>query len=349
MATPSPQPARSPVRNGESSFTRNLKFEVADEEGRALIGSYAISITLGLAFLALVWFGPETRPASLLPVDEEPIAVQFDTAAVPEPTPVPVVAQAGEAERTPAPGPTNLRPGPRGPDPGSPRPGRPGSRTETNRAGAVGDAFGTGSGSGSGGLVGDASNILGGVAVNSGTGGTGGGLGGSGGGGRGGKVVLGSGQGGQGSTTPGRGGIGGGSGTGGGGGGGIGGVGGGGGITRATVRVAAPRPINVDPIAGPGRDVGELGTFIRSRESILRICYEEQGLKQNPSLAGNITVAITLTGGGSVSNARITSRTWSGPGASDAENCIVQKIRSWRFPTSTAGEGTYAFPFVFTK
>jgi hypothetical protein len=349
MATPAPQPGRPTTRDGESAFTRNLKFEVADEEGRALIGSYAISVSLGLAFLGLVLFGPATRTPTLIPVEEEPIAVKFDTAAVPEPTPIPVVAQAGDAERTPAPGPVDRRPGPVGREPGTPRQGRPGSRTETNRAGAIGDAFGTGSGAGSGGLVGDASNILGGVAVNSGSGGTGGGLGGSGGGGRGGKVVLGSGQGGQGSSTPGRGGIGGGSGTGGGGGGGIGGVGGGGGITRATVRVAAPRPINVDPIAGPGRDVGELGTFIRSRESILRICYEEQGLKQNPSLAGNITVAITLTGGGSVSNARVTSRTWSGPGASDAEACILGKIRSWRFPSSTAGEGTYAFPFVFTK
>lgn len=349
MATQSPQEGRAIGRNGESRFTRNLKFEVADEEGRALIGSYTISIALGLAFLALVKFGPETREPTLLSVEEEPIEVTFDSAQVPEPTPVPVVAQAGEAERTPAPGPTNRRPGPVGPDPGSPRPGRPGSRTETNRAGAIGDAFGTGSGSGSGGLVGDASNILGGVSVNSGTGGTGGGLGGTGGGGTGGKVVLGRGQGGQGSTTPGRGGIGGGSGTGGGGGGGIGGVGGGGGITRATVRVAAPRPIDVGPISGPGRDVGELGTFIRSRESILRICYEEQGLKQNPGLAGNITVAITLTGSGSVSGARVTSRTWSGPGASDAEACILNRIRSWRFPSSTAGEGTYAFPFVFTK
>jgi hypothetical protein len=349
MASSSPQAIRPSGRNGESAFSRNLKFELASEEGRAILGSYLISVSLGLAFLLLVWLGPATREPTLLSIEQEPIDVQFDTAAVPEPTPIPAVAQAGEAERTPAPGPTNRRPGPVGPTPGNPRQGRPGSQTETNRAGAIGDAFGTGSGSGSGGLVGDASNILGGVAVSSGTGGTGGGLGGTGGGGAGGKVVLGSGQGGQGSRTPGRGGIGGGSGTGGGGGGGIGGVGGGGGVTRAAVRVAAPRPIDVDPIRGPGRDVGELGTFIRSRESILRICYEEQGLKQNPSLAGNITVAITLTGSGSVSAARVTNRTWSGPGASDAESCILSRIRSWRFPSSTAGEGTYAFPFVFSR
>jgi hypothetical protein len=349
MAT-TPRPATSPSapRSGDSTFTRNLKFEFADEEGRALVGSYAISIALGIAFLLLVHFGPETEAARLLPKPPPPIDVTFNVDSVPEPTPIQPVPQAGEAVRTPAPGPRTAPPGPRGPQPGNPRQGAPGSRTESNRAGAIGDAFGTGSGAGSGGLVGDASNILGGVAVNSGTGGSGGGLGGSGGGGTGGKVVLGNGQGGQGSTVPGRGGIGGGTGTGGGGGGGIGGVGGGGGVVRSTVRVQAPAAISVDPIK-PSRNIDELGTYVRSRESQLRFCYQENGLKVNPSLAGSITVAIDIAEGGAVRGANITRRTWSGAGASESEACIVRASRGWRFPASAAGAGTYAFPFSFTR
>jgi hypothetical protein len=348
MAT-SPRPATSPksARSGESTFTRNLKFEFADEEGRALVGSYLISITLGIVFLLLVHFGPASLPPDLLPPPPPPIDVVFET-PIPEPTPIPPIPAAGEAERTPAPGPTTKPPGPKGPTPGNPKPGAPGSRTETNRAGAIGDAFGTGSGAGSGGLVGDASNILGGVAVNSGTGGTGGGLGGSGGGGTGGKVVLGHGQGGQGSTTPGRGGIGGGTGTGGGGGGGIGGVGGGGGVVRSTVRVAPPAAISVEPLK-PSRNIDELGTYVRSRESQLRFCYQENGLKVNPNLAGSITVAIDIAEGGAVRGANVTRRTWSGAGASESEACIVRAIRGWRFPSSAAGQGTYAFPFSFTR
>ena len=348
MAT-SPQPMNTAPssRNAESTFTRNLKFEFADEEGRALVGSYAISITLGILFLLLVHFGPETPPASLLPPPAPPIVVEFD-GPVPEPTPIPPVATAGTAEAVPTPGPRTAAPGPRGPTSGTPRQGAPGSRTETNAAGAIGTAFGTGSGAGSGGLVGDASNILGGVDVSSGSGGTGGGLGGSGGGGTGGKVVLGSGQGGQGSATPGRGGIGGGTGTGGGGGGGIGGVGGGGGVTRAAVRVQAPTPINVDPLT-PSRNVDELGTYVRSRESQLRFCYQENGLKVNPNLAGSITVAIDIAGSGSVQGVQITRRTWSGAGASESEGCILRTIRGWRFPSSDRATGTYSFPFVFTK
>jgi hypothetical protein len=158
--------------------------------------------------------------------------------------------------------------------------------------------------------------------------------------------VLGNGQGGEGSRTPGRGGIGGGTGTGGGGGGGIGGVGGGGGVSRVAVRVSAPQAISVPDIPGAGGDISDLGTFVRSRESQLRFCYSEYGLKSNPNLAGTINIAISLTPSGSVTGANINSRSWGGAGASAAESCITGKIRSWKFPSGHAG--TYGFPFNFT-
>jgi hypothetical protein len=343
-----------PVKSGgpnptgrETTFTRNLRFELADEENRALLGSYAISIALGVAFLLFVQFYPVTEAPRLLP-ETAPIAVQFQDELPPPEPPPPAVEAEGEVEVTPAPGPRNRPPGRVGPERGSPQQGRPGSETERNTTGAIGDAFGTRSGSGSGGMVGDVSGILAGVETNSGSGGSGGGAAGSGGGGAGGRAVLGSGQGGQGSRTPGRGGIGGGTGTGGGGGGGIGGVGGGGGVTRAAVRVRPPAVVSVEGLGGARRDVSDLGTFVRSRESQLRHCYTEFGLKVNPRLAGTVTVAITMTGSGNVTAANITSRTWSGAGSSEAESCIRSRIRSWKFPASDAGGGTFSFPFNFT-
>jgi hypothetical protein len=348
MATPI-RPANSsatpPTQRPDSTFTRNLRFEWASEEGRALVGSYLISGGLGVAFLLLVHLMP------LKAAEPEPppiITLNYDSLP-PEPPPEPPAAQPGAAERTPAPGPVNKPAGPVGPQKGSPKPGRPGSKTETTNTGAIGDAFGTGSGSNTGGMIGDVSGILRGVDVNSGGGNTGGGLGGNGGGGAGGKTVLGYGQGGQGARTPGRGGTGGGLGTGGGGGGGVGGVGGGGGVTAARVSVRAPAVRAAENLGGAGRDVSELGTFVRSREAQLRFCYQERGLKQNPNLAGTINVSITMTGSGNVTDAEVTNRTWSGGGASDAEACILQKIRSWKFPSSSAGGGTYAFPFNFTR
>lgn len=350
MATPL-RPANAsgptpPGKNGETTFTRGLRFEWASEEGRALLGSYGISGTLGIIFLLLVHLTP---PHPVVKTVDAPVEVTYNPDPLPETAPPPPVAQTGAATVVPEAGPVKKPAGPVGPEKGSPKPGLPGSHTETTSTGAIGTAFGTGSGSGTGGMVGDVSGILRGVDVNSGSGGTGGGAGGNGGGGAGGKTVLGYGQGGQGSTTPGRGGIGGGIGTGGGGGGGVGGVGAGGGVTAARVRIAAPSVRVSDKPLGRGRDVSELGTFVRSREAQLRFCYVERGLKANPNLAGTINVAITMTGSGNVTGVDITSRTWGGAGASEAESCIVDKIRSWKFPSSDAGGGTYGFPFNFTR
>jgi hypothetical protein len=350
MATNHPDEKRAAARTGpvrESTFTRNLRYEVASEEGRALLGSWGASAALGIIWLVLVAFGPRGEAPSLLAPPAPPIEVKFDENELPPPTPI--APQPGEAETTPAPGPKEKPPGPKGPETGDPKPGRPGSKTETNATGAIGDAFGTGSGSGTGGLVGDVGNVLRGVDVSSGSGGTGGGLAGTGGGGTGGKTVLGYGQGGQGSRTPGRGGIGGGTGTGGGGGGGIGGVGAGGGVVLARVAIRAPSVVTAPPLGGQRGNVDELGTFVRSRESQLRFCYNEYGLKNNPTLAGTITVAIAMRSSGDVTGVNISSRTWGGAGASEAESCIKDKIRSWHFPSSAAADGTFAFPFNFTR
>ncbi|HET7457142.1 MAG TPA: AgmX/PglI C-terminal domain-containing protein [Gemmatimonadaceae bacterium] len=338
-----PAPAGPPPER-DSTFSRSLRWEILGEEDRALVGSWATAIALGLIWLLLVWFGPKSPPPQLLNAAETaPITLALDN-PVPPPT---VEAPATTAPEVPAPGPTTKPKGPTGPVKGSPKPGRSGSRNETNRSGAIGDAFGTGAGAGSGGMVGDVSNVLRGVDVNSGSGGTGGGLAGAGGGGTGGKTVLGYGQGGQGSRTPGRGGIGGGLGTGGGGGGGIGGVGTGGGVARNAIRISAPKAIDVPEVTRARGDVESLGNFVRSRESQLRFCYNEYGLKVNPSLAGSITTAITLTGSGSVTGVDVSSRSWSGAGSSEAESCIRNKIRGWRFPSGN--EGTYGFSFNFTR
>lgn len=309
-----------------TTFTRNLRYEAASEEGRRIIGSYAIAIALGVVWLLLVNLLPPAPPAISLmrPEETAPIAVQFDD------TP-PAPAAEAPAAPAPAPRPAAARPGPV-------RQPRGGGRTNTA---AIGDAFG-GPAPQAGGLVGDVSNVLRGVDVKSAPGGApaaGGG----------GKAVIAYGEGGQGSRTPGRGGFGTGLGTGGGGAGNVGGVAGGGGVGRATVRVTAPTVVRAERIGGPGRDVSELGSFVRGRQSQLRFCYEEYGLKANPNLAGTVTVSVTLTGDGAVTGVAIASRSWSGAGAAETESCIRSRISGWRFPPSPQGGGTYSFPFNFTR
>jgi len=314
------EPAPVSGNGRDTVFGRSLRYEIAGEEGRALLGSYIFAFALGIAWLAIVYFGPRTLPMRLLSPDEQPIAVTFD-ALEPNANAAPEGAE-GDAVRVPAPGAPDRGEGARSDRAGRPRQGNAGGRQATaTSAGAIADAFGSGSGTGSGGLVGDVSN-----------------------------VVLGSGEGGEGARTPGRGGIGGTSGAAGGAGGGIGGVGPGGGtVSRTPVRIAPPRPIDAPSVRGVQRDVSELGTFVRGRESQLRFCYNEYGLKVNPDLAGSVTAAVTLAPAGNVTGVNVTNRTWSGTGASDTERCILDKIRAWRFPASEAGGGTFSFSFSFTR
>jgi hypothetical protein len=312
-----PDPSPVPAHGHEEVLGRSLRYEIAGEEGRALLSSYALSFALGIAWLAFVYFGPRTLPMQLLSRDERPIAVTFDTPAPP--------ADAAAAEEAAAAAPP------------VPKARGGGGRQRPSNPAAIADAFG--SSNRSGGLVGDVSNVLRNVDVSSGSGGT------AGANSAGGKVVLGAGEGGSGSRTPGRGGIGNGLGPGGG----IGTGAGGGTVSRTPVRIAPPRPIDAPRAGGVQRDVSELGTYVRGHESQLRFCYNEYGLKENPSLAGSVTASVTLTPAGGVTAVNVTNRTWSGAGAAETERCIADKIRTWHFPPSEAGDGTFSFSFSFTR
>jgi hypothetical protein len=317
-----PRPVRASL--DDVSFTRQLRYEFADAEGRAILYSYAFSGLLGVLWLLLVFFLPAPPNSINLLKEEEPVNIEVKTADIPAPTPAPIPASEGGAPKTAA--------------APAPKPGGGGGPPK-NDTRAINDAFGGGNSNNTGGMVGDVSNALRGTEVASGTGSAPGAQG---------KAVIGYGGGGQSSRTPGRGGLGeglGGNGTGSG----LGGVGGGGGIGFATVRVAPPSVIHAENVGGPGRNVSDLGDYVRGRNSQLQFCYSEYGLKVNPSLAGSVAVAVTLTSDGAVTGVDITKRTWSGPGAAEAESCIKQRISGWRFPSSEHGGGTYSFSFSFSR
>ena len=307
------------------SFTRQLRYEFADAEGRAILYSYVMSGVLGLLWILLVLFLPAPPNSINLLKEEEPVTIDVKAEDVPIPTPAPVpVASAGGAPKVAAPA----------KNPGGGKGGPPKNDTR-----AINDAFGGSPSNNTGGMVGDVSNALRGTEVATGTGSAPGAQG---------KAVIGYGAGGQSSRTPGRGGLGEGLG-GNGAGGGLGGVGGGGGVGFATVRVAPPSVIHAENVGGPGRNVADLGDYVRGRNSQLQFCYSEYGLKVNPQLAGSVAVAVTLTSEGSVTGVDITKHTWSGPGSAEAESCIKQRISGWKFPSSDHGGGTYSFSFSFSR
>ena len=285
-------------------------------EARALTVSHALAVSLGASWLMLVYLTPAPPPsiALLRPEEAAPIAVQFD-----DPPPPPKHA-APPPEAAPT---VNVPP---------PTPAEKEKQRAAKEEAEIGDAFGGGK---TNALVGDVTNALRGVEVAKGSEGGSGGR----------KAVIGYGQGGIGARTPGKGfdaaaaaaasGIG--------------KVNAQGGVARASIRVAAPQVVQ-RPGERASRDMTQLGTFVRSRQAQLQFCYQEQGLLLNPALAGSIGLEVSLAPGGAVAAARVTDRTWSGAGVAETEACIVQRIRGWAFPSSSAaGNETYGFSFVFNK
>ena len=307
MASSSPNAPATPP-NGATSFTSQLRFEVFDEDERALLGSYAIATSIGVAFLLLIQFGPHLPIVQQVERTFGPVIVGPLSDPIGKSTPM---------------DPTDGRAGG----------GAIGARERLARvSGSIRNAFAATAGTGT---VGQPTNILGGVVVSrpgpldAGSGG---------------KTVLEHGEGGMGSIQPGRGGIS----ASGDGGSEIGNVRGGVGVSRTPAKVSMPIAIPIDPLT-PAGDAASVGTFVRSHDAALRFCYEEHGLRANPGLGGAVTVAITVAPSGSVSGAAVTKRTWSGPGAAEAEACILRAIRGWRLPSSGAAPTTFDLPFNFSR
>lgn len=298
----------------DDSLARTLRLDLEDEERRALLGSYAVSTALGVAFLLLQQFGPRSeRVLSLLPDDKQVIVVQ-DLTGIPEPTIIPD---------------------------GSPRTARAGAgrdagmrETSAGAASAedaISGAFGAPAG-GHGAMVGDPKGLLRGVSLSTGDAPSGGET----------KRVLGYGEGGAGSSLPGGAGLGGGSAAG------IGGVRGTTGVGRAQVAVSGLEVRPLDDRRPGGGATAALGTFVRGHESELRFCYEES-LKSDPALAGSVAVAITIAESGHIAGAEVARRSWTGKGAAEAEACMLRTIRGWRLSGVERSAGTYTFPFSFTR
>jgi hypothetical protein len=284
-------------------------------ESRPLAVTHALAVGIGAGWLALVYLTPAPPPtiALLRPEEMAAIEVQFDD----PPPPKQEAPPPEEASAINKPSPTPAE--------------KERERAQKEEA-EIGDAFGGGT---TNALVGDVTNALRGVEVAKGDQ--------AGAGGR--KAVIGYGQGGVGARTPGKGfdaaaaaaasGIGKVNAT--------------GGVARANIRVAAPQVV-ARPGERASRDMAQLGTFVRSRQAQLQFCYQELGLLINPALAGSISVEVTLAPGGAVAAARVVNRTWTGAGVNEAEGCILSRIRSWGFPSSSAaGNETYGFSFVFNK
>jgi TonB family protein len=113
-----------------------------------------------------------------------------------------------------------------------------------------------------------------------------------------------------------------------------------GGKGKATTRII---PGKTTVVGGLDKDV--IAKIIRSHQNEIKYCYESE-LNKNPSLAGKVAVAFTIDPTGAVSDANVTETTLNN---STAENCMLSRIRRWKFPEPKGG-GVVAvtYPWLFS-
>ena len=80
------------------------------------------------------------------------------------------------------------------------------------------------------------------------------------------------------------------------------------------------------------------------RKRMVQDCYERE-LKRDPSLAGKIEIEFTIGTSGRVDEAFVASNRMGSDAVGD---CIVSRLKRWRFPKPGGGSVTVSFPFIFT-
>jgi TonB family protein len=87
-----------------------------------------------------------------------------------------------------------------------------------------------------------------------------------------------------------------------------------------------------------------VGKAVARHASEVRYCYEVE-LNRQPSLAGKVSVSFTIDPAGAVSDATVLQSTLGSPGV---EQCILARVRRWKFPEPKGGGVCVInYPWVF--
>jgi TonB family protein len=109
---------------------------------------------------------------------------------------------------------------------------------------------------------------------------------------------------------------------------------------KGRVKVKAPS----EAFGTGSLDPSAIGKVVRRRVKAIKTCYEKQ-LKRNPNLSGKVKVQFTILGSGRVGEVRALENTM---GETAVAQCVVSRVKRWRFPKPDGGSVTVAFPFVFS-
>ena len=77
-----------------------------------------------------------------------------------------------------------------------------------------------------------------------------------------------------------------------------------------------------------------------------RVCYADE-LKKDPKLKGKLMIVWDVNDKGEVTKAEV-SKAKSTLNNAAVETCLIQKLKSWKFPAAPTGEtAEITYPFVF--
>ena len=95
-----------------------------------------------------------------------------------------------------------------------------------------------------------------------------------------------------------------------------------------------------------GLDKDAIAKVIREHEGEVRFCYE-QGLLMDPKISGRVAVAFVIGARGSVRKAEVAHTTLQ---FKSVEDCILQKLKAWKFPLPRGGVNVaISYPFLLKR
>jgi hypothetical protein len=102
------------------------------------------------------------------------------------------------------------------------------------------------------------------------------------------------------------------------------------------------QPVEEESIVEGGLDRDEIAAVVRRHEGQIRFCYET-GLQSAPGLSGRVGVKWVINGSGYVSSIHVGNSSLKNK---SVENCILQRVKSWKFPEPRGGVNVRVnFPF----
>lgn len=105
-------------------------------------------------------------------------------------------------------------------------------------------------------------------------------------------------------------------------------------------------PDSLAPADSVRQEVEVRATVLRHAPDIRR-CYQDEGLRRNPALAGQIDIELTILPTGTVDSVNVAT-SLAGPGRHEVSTCVATRARNWRFERGPYAVETVVFPFVFT-